>query len=49
MNQQNQQQEQILALMIQAQWFSTVLIGLAVGVGVMVFLPKIVAAVKEEK
>lgn len=43
------QQEQIQALMVQAQWFQAVMIGLAVGVGVMNFLPKIVGVVKEKK
>ena len=41
-------QEQIQALMVQAQWFSTVMISLAVASGVLVLLPKIVGAVKEK-
>lgn len=49
MNQQNQQQEQIQALMVQAQWFQAVMIGLAAASAAMLFLPKIVAAVKEKK
>ena len=48
MFQQVQPQEQIQALMVQAQWISTVMIGLAVASGVFVLLPKIVGVVKEE-
>lgn len=40
--------EQIQALMVQAQWFSSVMIGLAVASGVLVLLPKIVGAVREK-
>ena len=42
-------QEQIRALMVQAQWFSSVMIGLAIASGVFVLLPKIVGAVKEKE
>lgn len=42
-------QEQIQALMVQAQWFSTVMISLAVASGVLVLLPKIVSLVKKEE
>lgn len=45
---QNQSQEQIQALVVQAQWFSSVLIGLAVAGGVLFLLPKIIKMVKEE-
>ncbi|MBA7548664.1 hypothetical protein ES705_41129 [subsurface metagenome] len=41
-------QEQIQALMVQAQWFSSVMIGLAAASGVLILLPKIVGAVKEK-
>ena len=43
------QQEQIQALMIQAQWFSSVLIGLTAAGAVLAFLPKIVGVIKEKK
>lgn len=43
---QNQPQEQIQALMVQAQLFSSIMIGLAIAGGVLVLLPKIVGAVK---
>lgn len=46
---QTQQQEQIQALMVQAQWFSSVMIGLAAASGVLILLPKIIGAVKEKK
>ncbi|GAJ16138.1 unnamed protein product [marine sediment metagenome] len=46
---QEQPQERIQALMVQAQWFSSVMIGLAVAGGVLILVPKIVGAVKEEK
>ncbi len=45
---QNQTQEQAQALMVQAQWFSTVMISLAVASGVLVLLPKIIKVVKEK-
>ena len=48
MFQQVQPQEQIQALMVQAQWISTVMIGLSIASGVFVLLPKIVGAVKEK-
>ncbi len=41
-------QEQIQALMVQAQWFSSVMIGLAIAGGVLFLLPKIIGAVKEK-
>ena len=43
------QQEQILALNVQAQWLSTVLMGIGVAGAVLTFLPKIVKVIKEEK
>lgn len=49
MIEQNQTQEQIQALTVQALWFQAVMIGLAVGIGVMSFLPKIIGVVKEKK
>ncbi len=41
-------QEQIQALMVQAQWFSSVMIGLAIASGVLILLPKIVGVVREK-
>ncbi|GAI93816.1 unnamed protein product [marine sediment metagenome] len=46
--QQVQPQEQIQALMVQAQWFSSVLTGLAIAGGVLFLLPKIIKVVKEK-
>ena len=43
------QQEQIQAMMVQAQWLSSVLIGLGVAGAVLTFLPKVIGAVKEKK
>ncbi len=43
---QVQPQEQAQALMVQAQWFSSVMIGLAIASGVLVLLPKIVGVVR---
>ena len=42
-------QEQIQALMVQAQWISSILTGIAIAGGVFVLLPKIVGAVREKK
>ncbi len=50
MVQQNQsQQERIVALTVQAQWFQAVLIGIGVAGAVLTFLPKVIRVVKEEK
>ncbi len=46
---QVQPQEQIQALVVQAQWFSSVLTGLAVVGGVLFLLPKIIKVVKEKE
>ena len=48
MFQQVQPQEQIQALMVQAQWISTVMIGIGIASGVLILLPKIVGVVKEK-
>jgi len=45
---QAQQQEQVQALMVQAQWLSSVMIGLAIAGGVLTFLPKIIKVVREK-
>ncbi len=45
---QVQPQEQIQALMVQAQWFSSVMIGLAIAGGALILLPKIVGVVREK-
>jgi len=47
--QQTQTQEQIQALMVQAQWLSSVMIGIAAAGAVLALLPKIVGAVKKKE
>ena len=46
---QVQPQEQTQALMVQAQWFSSVMIGIAAAGAVLALLPKIVGAVRKKE